>query len=78
MRAGHDVPPLMFTADEAAALVVGARQLQAWGGADMARAAEEALVKIDAVLPDAARLGARRRCARYVDVGHDPGPAGGH
>jgi predicted DNA-binding transcriptional regulator YafY len=59
MRAGYDVPPLMFTADEAAALVVGARLLQAWGGADMARAAEEALVKIDAVLPDAVRARAR-------------------
>ena len=60
MRAGYDMPPLMFTADEAAALVAGARLLQAWGGADMARAAEEALVKIDAVLPDAARARARQ------------------
>lgn len=52
MRDGYDLPPLMFTRDEIVALVAGARMVRAWGGADMARAAEEALVKISAVLPD--------------------------
>ncbi len=60
MRAGYDLPPLMFNRDEIVALVVGARMLRAWGGAAMASAAEEALVKIDAVLPDAERDRARR------------------
>ena len=55
MRAGYDLPPLMFTADEVVALVAGARMIRAWGGAQMALAAEEALVKIEAVLPDDAR-----------------------
>lgn len=55
MRAGYDVPPLMFDADEIVALVAGARMIRAWGGAQMAAAAEEALVKIEAVLPDDAR-----------------------
>ncbi|MDU8929237.1 YafY family protein [Alisedimentitalea sp. MJ-SS2] len=55
MRAGYDLPPLMFTNDEVAALVAGARLIQAWGGAAMAEAAQEALVKIEAVLPDEAR-----------------------
>ena len=55
MRAGYDLPPLMFTRDEIVALVAGARLIRAWGGAAMARAAEEALVKIEAVLPDAER-----------------------
>ncbi|MGH1457948.1 MAG: helix-turn-helix transcriptional regulator [Paracoccaceae bacterium] len=55
MREGYDVPPLMFTNDEIAALTAGARMIRAWGGAGMASAAEEALVKINAVLPDAAR-----------------------
>ena len=41
----------MFSRDEIVALVAGARLNRAWGGADMARAAEEALIKIDAVLP---------------------------
>jgi predicted DNA-binding transcriptional regulator YafY len=55
MRAGYDLPPLMFNSDEIVALVAGARMIRAWGGASMAAAAEEALVKIEAVLPDDAR-----------------------
>lgn len=55
MRAGYDLPPLMFTAEEVVALVAGARMIRAWGGAQMALAAEEALVKIEAVLPEKAR-----------------------
>jgi len=51
MRAGFDLPPLMFTRDEIVALVAGARLIRAWGGLAMAEAAEEALVKIGAVLP---------------------------
>ncbi|MBX3597921.1 MAG: YafY family transcriptional regulator [Rhizobiaceae bacterium] len=52
MREGFDLPPLMFTRDEIVALVAGARMVRAFGGAAMARAAEEALVKIGSVLPD--------------------------
>ncbi|MCA1335584.1 helix-turn-helix transcriptional regulator [Pseudooceanicola marinus] len=55
MQPGHDVPPLMFTEEEIVALVAGARLLRAWGGLSMAASAEEALLKIDAVLPEAAR-----------------------
>ena len=55
MEAGHDIPPLMFTRDEIVALVTGARIARAWGGATMARAAEEALIKIAEVLPPDAR-----------------------
>lgn len=51
MREGYDLPPLMFTRDEIVALVAGARMVQAFGGATMARAAAESLVKIAAVLP---------------------------
>lgn len=59
MREGYDLPPLMFTAEEAAALVAGARMLQAWGGAAMGAAAAAAIGKIDAVLPAGARERAR-------------------
>jgi len=52
MRDGFDLPPLMFTREEIGALVLGARIAKAWGGARMALAAEEALIKIAAVLPD--------------------------
>jgi len=55
LRAGFELPPLMFTRDELAALTLGARFVKAWGGARLALAAEEALVKIAAVLPEAKR-----------------------
>ena len=56
MRDGYDLPPLMFTHDEIVALVSGARLLQTWGGTKMAASAEEAIVKIDSVLPDHLRM----------------------
>lgn len=52
LRSGFDIPPLMFTRDEIVALVAGARMVKTWGGVSMALAATEALVKIEAVLPD--------------------------
>jgi predicted DNA-binding transcriptional regulator YafY len=55
LRSGFDLPPLMFSRDEIMSLIAGARLIRAWGGAEMARAAEEALIKIDAVLPDTLR-----------------------
>lgn len=55
MRAGYDLPPLMFSREEMTALVIGARIVRAWGGARMALAAEEALIKIEAVLPESER-----------------------
>ena len=41
--AGFDLPPLMFTQDEAAALVASARMAQSWVDAAMARDNESAL-----------------------------------
>lgn len=55
MRGGFDIPPLMFSHDEIVALVAGARVVRSWGGIAMARAAEEALMKIEAVLPEQER-----------------------
>ncbi len=63
MRDGYDLPPLMFSRDEIVALVAGARLIRAWGGAAMARAAEEALVKIEAVLPEP-----ERRRASQIEI----------
>ena len=60
MRAGYDLPPLMFTREEVVALVAGARLVRAWGGVGMAQAASEAMGKIGAVLPDASRACADR------------------
>lgn len=55
LQSGFELPPLMFTREEIVALVAGARLIRAWGGHDMAKAAEEALVKIRAVLPEPER-----------------------
>ncbi|MGH8111880.1 MAG: helix-turn-helix transcriptional regulator [Rhodanobacteraceae bacterium] len=51
LRKGSDIPPLMFTAAELEALVVGTRFVRAFAGGALAHAAQTALVKIDAVLP---------------------------
>lgn len=55
LRAGFDLPPLMFDRAEIEAVVLGTRMARAWGGARLAAAAEEALRKIEAVLPAALR-----------------------
>ncbi|BCA62825.1 bacterial regulatory protein [Sphingomonas sp. HMP9] len=55
MRSGYYLPPLMFTREEIVALVAGIRMVRAWGGMAMSRAANEALVKIELVLPKAER-----------------------
>jgi predicted DNA-binding transcriptional regulator YafY len=52
---GFDLPPLMFTRAEVEALVLGARIVRAWADPALARSAEEALAKIEAVLPSALR-----------------------
>ncbi|MFZ1814021.1 MAG: YafY family protein [Rhizobiaceae bacterium] len=58
MRQGYDLPPLMFTREEMSALVIGARIVRAWGGARMALSAEDAISKIESVLPQAERSSA--------------------
>jgi Predicted transcriptional regulator len=51
LRKGSDIPPLMFTAEELEALVVGTRFVRAFAGEKLARGAQAALLKIGAVLP---------------------------
>ena len=51
LRKGADIPPLMFTADELESLVVGTRFVRAFAGARLAKGAQAALLKIEAVLP---------------------------
>ena len=60
LRREFDLPPLMFTPEELTALVLGARLVKAWGGAENVAAASSALARIEAVLPPelAARLDA--------------------
>ena len=58
LGAGFELPPLMFTQDEARALVAAARLAQSWLDAAMASDVEAALSKILSVLPPAARAAA--------------------
>ena len=51
LRRDLDLPPLMFTRDELTALVLGARLVRAWGGAASTIAADQALQRIEGVLP---------------------------
>jgi predicted DNA-binding transcriptional regulator YafY len=63
LRPGYQLPPLMFLLSEIEALVVGARMVKAWAGRDLAASAEEALVKIGAVVPPE-----RMRAAERVPI----------
>jgi predicted DNA-binding transcriptional regulator YafY len=51
LRRGFDLPPLMFTHEELEALVLGSRIVSSWADAALARAAQDVLMKVDAVLP---------------------------
>ena len=52
LRRDEHIPPLHFTPDELIALVLGARMAGAWGSESTATAANDALVKIEAALPE--------------------------
>lgn len=60
LKAGFDLPPLMFSLDEVEALTAGARMVEAWGGADLASHARSALAKIAAALPADRRIAMER------------------
>ena len=71
MNAGFDLPPLMFTNDEAQALVASVRLAQPRLDVALARHAEGALSKILAVLPPAARAAAESLAVYAPPVGPD-------
>lgn len=49
---GYDLPPLMFSAEELEALLLGARMVKSWGDEGLARAVTQAIGRIEAVLPE--------------------------
>lgn len=53
LRKGFDLPPLMFTAAEIEALVLGVRVTASWAGPALATAANDALARIEAAVPEA-------------------------
>ncbi|MFN8508207.1 MAG: YafY family protein [Dehalococcoidia bacterium] len=77
LRKGFDLPPLMFRAEELEALVFGARVVASWGDRELAKAATEALARLEVALPE--RLRARfERTPLFAPGFHvNPGVAGG-
>ena len=57
LRREFDMPPLKFTQAEITSLVLGTRMVSAWAGTAMATAANDALRKIEAVIPLEMRTG---------------------
>jgi predicted DNA-binding transcriptional regulator YafY len=55
LRAGFDLPPLMFKEQEIEALVLGARIVESWADGELAEAASDAIAKIGAVIPERLR-----------------------
>src|SRR5215472_1801315 len=55
LRRGFDLPPLMFTEDEAEAIAVGVRMLARTGDPGLLKAAESVLSKVTLVVPDPLR-----------------------
>ena len=49
---GFHLSPLMFNEEELAALLLGARMVQGWTDRGLARAAQQAMAKIEHVIPD--------------------------
>ena len=72
LGSGFDLPPLMFTHDEARALVASVRMAQAWQDPALAQAAEVALGKIMSVLPPAARAAAQAMAVYAPPTGLEP------
>ena len=71
LGAGFDLPPMMFTQDEAKALVASVSMAQVWLDPALAQSAEDALGKILSVLPVEAR-GAAEALAVYAPPGGLP------
>lgn len=72
LGSGFDLPPLMFTHDEARALVASVRMAQVWQDPALARASQVALGKIMSVLPVAARVAAQSMAVYAPPFGPEP------
>jgi len=64
LRRGFELPPLMFTEGELAALALGGRVVETWADETLAKAAGDALARIEAVLPERLKPRLNGRCLR--------------
>jgi predicted DNA-binding transcriptional regulator YafY len=72
LRRDYDLPPLMFDAEEIEALVFGARIVRRSGDARLAKAAEQVISKVEAVLPKRLRPLLRESKLFALRFGEDP------
>ncbi|NMM10061.1 MAG: YafY family transcriptional regulator [Polaromonas sp.] len=72
LGAGFDLPPLMFTHDEARALVASVRMALVWQDPALAQASQAGLSKILSVLPPAARVAAQSMAIYAPPLGLEP------
>jgi predicted DNA-binding transcriptional regulator YafY len=70
---GFDLPPLMFSNDEAQALVAAVRIAQTWLDPQLAASAQDALSRVMSVLPAAARAAAESLLVMVPPIGLEPG-----
>ena len=76
LRPGFTLPPLMFSADELEALVLGARWVASHAAdPELARAARDAVQRIGAVLPPELRLAVETSGLFVPARAHAPSPA---
>jgi hypothetical protein len=73
LKRGFDLPPLMFTEDEAEAIAVGVRMLARTGDPGLQKAAESVLSKVALVVPDLLRE--HLNAPVFVSKGGAPIPA---
>jgi len=84
LRRGYELPPLMFTEDEAEAIAVGVRLLARTGDPGLQKAAKSVLSKVTLVVPDnptclrrsATRSALRARCGSPIRTATGAAPSG--
>ncbi len=52
LQPGFEIPPIMFTADQLLAVQLGLKMVQGWSDKELAVSAEQARLKIEAVIPE--------------------------
>jgi len=69
---GYHLPSLMFSEEELAALLLGARMVQSWTDKGLARAASQAMSKIENAIPDHLRPELERQEIMVPDFPSNP------
>lgn len=79
MRSEYRIPPLMFSEVELQAMLIGTSFVSSWADPELGRAAQTAMSKVSAVLPEHLRLAAQRETVLFPDFHLAPqmiGPIG--